>query len=112
MLNKEEKSGYLTEEECVDLESLASMGWNAAACARHFRIAESDFLYELENGDDGPGTIRFHFENGRVRIQAMRDIAESNSLASGNVTAIQLYDKRKELADLKKFKEDVLNGNR
>lgn len=103
----------LNEQQLHDLEDLSAMCWELKKIARYFGIAYEIFKEAYENSDpETPGSIKFHFDRGLVKSSAKVDLKLVRSVEAGNLTAIQIYEKKIKERELEKFKEELLNGHR
>jgi hypothetical protein len=102
----------LSEEQYNELEELSAIGWILDQCAVYFGVNKKAFSYAYENSPCEPGTVKYHYDRGTIMTTAKKDLALSRAAEGGNITALQQFDKKQKERDLKKFKEDLLNGHK
>lgn len=110
--NEQINAVTLNENQIKELEQLSSLGWMPERIAKYLNIPKKDFLYALENDEDVIGTVKYHYNRGEIIASGKVDISLLNAAIKGNVTAIQIYEKKTQQNKLEKFKEDLLNGNK
>jgi len=80
----------LNEEQITELEQLAGCGYTLKQIAMYFNLSIREVL---EAYQDPQSDFRFHYERGKLLIQAKIDMQATISAQSGNLTAMQRLDK-------------------
>lgn len=103
----------LTPEEFDDIEKLAGMGWNLKKIAMYLGCSYASFQRHYDNClEIVPGTIRYHYDRGIIIIQGSIDEKIISKASEGNLTAIQIYEKKQAENKIRDLKTDILHGNR
>lgn len=103
----------LTDEEFAEIEKLAGMGWNLRKIAMYLGCSYTSFRRLYDNCPDiEPGTIRYHYDRGILLVQATVDQQIVDKASEGNLTAIQIYEKKQAENKIRDLKTDILHGNR
>jgi len=97
-----------TEEQYGIIENLAGTGYSVRRIAMYLDV-NSDVL--VTDYDDPESKFRYHYDRGVLKCEAERDLALQVALTAGNVTALQILEKKLEQRKMNGFKEDLLSGH-
>ncbi len=103
----------LSDEDFQELEHLAGIGYGLRKIALYFRLSYHDVQFAYDKCTDPvPGTIRYHYERGQLKVAAETDGKVVSQAKDGNLTAVQIFLKQKRENEIRDLKEQILNGHR
>jgi hypothetical protein len=97
-----------TKEQIAILEDLSGTKYTVKEIAMYFSIPEKELQKEYE---DPESLFRYHYDRGILKVKAELDLSRMEAARNGNITAIQILDRRMAQADQENFKNTLLNGD-
>lgn len=103
----DEKGNYLSPEKLEQLSELAACNYSLYDISIYLDVPVKT-LEKWLTVEDCPPYIAYH--KGILEAQFSIDSKLLANARSGNITAIQIYDKHKELLQLEEYKRKILYG--
>jgi len=98
---------HLNDEELVELERLAALGYSPEQTAMYFGKDKESFTRAL---NDPSSTIHYHSERGKLMSIAKEQLAILTSAEGGNITAAQQLEKIRRNRGFEITKLDIFGG--
>lgn len=106
-----EKGGLsekFTDEQFKELEDLAALNYTIRQIAMYFDINPMEMYKDF---NDPESKIKYHYDRGQLVAQAQIDLANLKSAKTGNITAIERYDKKTKSVKYQQAKERIFKGD-
>lgn len=91
-------------EQIEELEQLAGINYTIKQIAMYFNV---DYKLLLNFYADESSWFRHHFDRGRLLTQAKVDMSTVQSAQSGNISAQQIFSKRRKEQEYNTLKENL-----
>lgn len=101
-------SERFTEEQFKELEDLAALNYTIRQIAMYFDIKPMEMYQEFNLPDS---KIKYHYDRGQLVAQAQIDLANLQAAKTGNITAIERYDKKAKSIKYQQAKERIFKGD-
>lgn len=97
----------LCEEEYADIEKLAGTGYTPEEIAMYLSVDPIEFKRQLAKEES---TVRFHYNKGILTTNY--EISEKllENAKSGNITAVEIFQKRQEAVFVHNIKRKFFNN--
>ena len=95
----------LTAEQLKDIEHLAGINYSTQMIAMYLDVDEKEFLADF---NDPESKIRYHYDRGKLIIQAEIDKANLKRARDCNLTSIQQWKKDSNSMKIENYKKKVL----
>ncbi len=97
----------LSQEEFEQIEDLAACNYSPEQIARYLEIPRADFMaawYKPKH------LVRIHYNKGQLVADAEINMKALETAKAGNLTAMQIYQKNREMVTLENLKKLILFG--
>ena len=101
-------SAKFSAENYKELEELAALNYSIRQIAMYFNVNPAEMYREF---DDPNSEIKYYYERGQLVAQANIDRANLKSAMTGNISAIERYDKKTRQIRYQQAKARILKGN-
>ncbi|HBZ67587.1 MAG TPA: hypothetical protein DEO70_12185 [Bacteroidales bacterium] len=91
-------------EQLEELENLAGINYTIRQIALYFNV---DYKLLLSFYSDEASWFRYHFDRGRLLTQAKVDMSTVQSAQGGNISAQQIFAKRRKEQEYTTLKEQL-----
>ena len=95
----------LTDDQFLDIEQLSGINYSPSMVAMYLDVDPTEFLKEF---NDPESVIRYHYDRGKLMIQAEIDKANLKRARDGNLTSIQQWKKDSQLLKVENYKNKVV----
>jgi hypothetical protein len=97
-----------SKEDISTIENLAAVNYSPTKIALFLRVNKRAFLLEYNNPDS---LVREAFDRGQLESKFEIDNAMLEKAKKGNITAVQIYDKHRDINDLEILKNKYIYGD-
>ena len=97
----------LSQEEFEQIEDLAACNYRPQQIAKYLDIDKADFMAAWMNPRH---PVRFHYDRGQLIADADVNQKALEHAKSGNLTAMQIYQKNRATVKLENLKNQLLFG--
>lgn len=97
----------LSQEEFEQIEDLAACNYSPEQIAKYLDIPKEDFLHAYHKPKH---LVRIHYDRGQLVADAEINMKALETAKAGNLTAMQIYQKNREMVTLENLKRKILFG--
>ncbi len=97
----------LSQEEFEDIEDLAACNYSPQQIAKYLDIPKADFMNAWKNPKH---LVRHHYDKGQLAADFEINQKALETAKAGNLTAMQIYQKNRDLVKLENLKSQILFG--
>lgn len=97
-----------SEEQYLEIEDLSACNYLPEKIALYFGLDKQEFM---DAWNDENGTIRHHYNRGKMVAEFQINSNQKRMAAAGNITATQIYFKETEKIEFKNILNKVLYGD-
>lgn len=91
--------------ELEELEGLAANNFTLREMAAFFLVDYKGFKAAFEMPDS---IIKRHYDKGKLQSKSITEDAMRKNAEGGNITAYQIFEKKREATELEELKESIL----
>lgn len=95
----------LHDGELEELEDLAANNFTLREIAAYFLVSYKEFKQAFEAPES---ILRRHYDKGKLASKNTAETAMRENAEGGNITAYQIFEKKREATELEELKESIL----
>ncbi len=96
----------LNEDQITELETLSGCNYTLKQVAMYFNLPYKEVMAAYQ---DEKSTLRYHYDRGKLIVQAQIDIQATSSAQNGNLTAMQRLDKISAQREFINSRDEMIN---